>query len=120
MCKAIKNKRRELLTFGVGLLNDDGRPDTAARTRARLEHFNWQLFDHHSFSPDLASSDCHVFTRTYLNICFGAQRFNNNELMEGVKTWMSSRAVGFFDTGIQKITPRYYKCLNSGGDYTEK
>jgi hypothetical protein len=25
-----------------------------------------------------------------------------------------------FDTDIQKLFPRYDKCLNSGGDYVEK
>jgi hypothetical protein len=40
--------------------------------------------------------------------------------MEGVKTWLSSMAADFFDTGIQKLIPRYDKCLNSGGDYVEK
>jgi hypothetical protein len=44
---------------------------------------------------------------------------NKEELMEGVKTWLSSMAADFFDTGIQKRIPRY-KCLNSGGDYVEK
>jgi hypothetical protein len=44
----------------------------------------------------------------------GSQWFNNKEeLMEG------SQAAVFFDTGIQKLTARY-KCLNSGGDYSEK
>jgi hypothetical protein len=49
----------------------------------------------------------------------GSQRFKNNELMEGVKTWLSSQAADFFDTGTQKLIPRY-KRLNSGGDYVEK
>jgi hypothetical protein len=49
-----------------------------------------------------------------------SQRFNNNEeLMECVNTWLSSQAADFFDTGIQKLIPRY-KCLNSGSDYVEK
>jgi hypothetical protein len=48
-----------------------------------------------------------------------SQHFNNNEeLMEGVKTWLSSQAADFFNRSIQKLTPRY-KCLN-GGDYVEK
>jgi hypothetical protein len=52
---------------------------------------------------------------------FAQDGFNNNEeLMEGVKTWLSSMAADFFDTGIQKLIPRYDKCLNSGGDYVEK
>jgi hypothetical protein len=39
--------------------------------------------------------------------------------MEGVKMWLSSQ-VANFHTGIQKLTPRYNKCLNSGDDYIEK
>jgi hypothetical protein len=27
-----------------------------------LEHFNWELFDHLPYSPELAPSDYHVFT----------------------------------------------------------
>jgi hypothetical protein len=50
-----------------------------------------------------------------------SQGFNNNgELMEGVETWLSSQAADFFDTGIQKLIPRFDKCLNSSGDYVEK
>jgi hypothetical protein len=40
--------------------------------------------------------------------------------MEGVKTWLSSQTADFFDTGTQKLIPRYDKCLNSGGDCVEK
>jgi hypothetical protein len=84
------------------------------RTRALLEHFDWKLFDHPPNSTDLVPRDYHVFG--YLN-WLGSQRFSNNEeLMEGVKTWLSSQAADFFDTGAQKLIPRYYKCLNSGGD----
>jgi hypothetical protein len=46
--------------------------------------------------------------------------FNNEELMEGVKMWLSSMAADFFDTGIQKLIPQYDKCLNSGSGYAEK
>jgi hypothetical protein len=47
--------------------------------------------------------------------------FNNNEeLMEGVQTWLSSMAADFLDTGIQKLIPQYDKCLNLGGDYVER
>jgi hypothetical protein len=69
------------------------------------------LFDHHPYSHDLTPSKYHLFT--YLKNWLGSQRFNNNELMEGVKTWMSSQA------SIYKLIPRY-KFFNSGGDYAEK
>jgi hypothetical protein len=48
------------------LLLDNARPLTAASTRELLEHFNWELFDHLPYSPDLAPSEYHLFTRGYL------------------------------------------------------
>jgi histone-lysine N-methyltransferase SETMAR len=57
-----ENKRRGMLTYSVVLLHDNASPHTAARTRALLEHFNWELFDHTPYSPDLAPCDYHLFT----------------------------------------------------------
>jgi hypothetical protein len=35
-----------------------------------------------------------------------SQRFNNNEeVIEAVKTWLSSQAADFSETGIQKLIP---------------
>jgi transposase len=67
-----------MLTYGVVLLHDNARPHTAASTRALLEHFNWELFDHPPYSPDLVPSYYHL--KNWVR----SQRFNNNEeLMAG-------------------------------------
>jgi transposase len=72
---------------------------TNPRTRAVLEHFNWELFDHPPYRPDLAPSEYHLFT--YLKNWLRSQRFiNNEELMEGVTTWL-----GFFDTSTKNLFP---------------
>jgi hypothetical protein len=73
-----------MLTSGVVLLHYNARPHTAAYTRTLLEHFNWELFDHHPYSPDLALSGYRLFA--YLKNWFRLQSFNNNELMAGVET----------------------------------
>jgi hypothetical protein len=50
-----------------------------------------------------------------------SQRFNNDdELMEGVKMWLSSQPADFFDTGTQTLLPRHDECLNSNNNYNEK
>jgi hypothetical protein len=87
------------------LHHDNARPHTNVRTQALLEHFNWELFDYPPYSPDLAPSDHHLFT--YLKNWLGSQRSNNNEvLMKGVKTWLSSQSADIFDTGIKERIPR--------------
>jgi histone-lysine N-methyltransferase SETMAR len=53
------------------------RSHTGARAEALLEHFSWALFDHPPYSPDLAWSDCHLFT--YLKNWLESQHFNSNE-----------------------------------------
>jgi hypothetical protein len=100
------------------LLRDNVRPQTAAHTQALLEHFSWKLFDQPPFSPNLTPSNNHL--STYLKNWLQSQRFNNNELMVGVKMWMISQVADFFDTGIQNLIHQYDKCLISGGDYVEK
>jgi hypothetical protein len=92
---------------------------TGSWAQELLQHFNWELFDHPPYNPDLALSDYHMFT--YLENWFGSQFFNSNEkLMEGVKMQPSSQPVDIFDKGIQKLTPQYDKCLSSGSYYIKK
>jgi hypothetical protein len=65
-----------MLTKGV-LLHENARPHTAARTNALISLFNWEIFDHPSYSPDLAPSDYHLCTK--MKVCLGTQRFHTNE-----------------------------------------
>jgi histone-lysine N-methyltransferase SETMAR len=71
------------------------------------------------YSLDLAPSDFHVFLhqKTYL----GGRRFHNDsEVKEAVHTLFAWQAASFYDTGIQKLVPRYDKCLNNGRNYVEE
>jgi hypothetical protein len=71
-----------MLTKGV-LLHDNVRPHTAACRNALIKLLNWEIFDHPSYSLDLAPSNYHLFTK--MKVCLGTQRFHTNEeLMDGV------------------------------------
>jgi hypothetical protein len=67
LCRAIQKKMHGLLTSGIVLLHVNVRPYTAACTQVLLEHFNWELFDHPPYSPDVTPS------------WLGSQHFNNIE-----------------------------------------
>jgi hypothetical protein len=50
-----------------------------------------------------------------------AERFSNDEEVKtAMQHWVKTLAADFFSEEIQKLVPRYDKCLNLGGDYVEK
>ncbi|KAJ4429612.1 hypothetical protein ANN_21798 [Periplaneta americana] len=109
--RAIQNKRRGMLSRGVVLLHDNARPYTAASTRELLDQFCWEVFDHPPYSPDLAPSNFHLFTK--LKDFLGGTRFGSDEeLKKTVNTWLNELAVEEYNTGILKLVNRYDKCLN--------
>jgi hypothetical protein len=44
-----------MLTKGVVLLHDNARPHTAARAKALLQQFNWEIFEHPLLQPGLGA-----------------------------------------------------------------
>jgi hypothetical protein len=44
-----------MLTKGIVLLHDNVRPHTAAHTKALLQQFNWEIFEHPPLQPGLGA-----------------------------------------------------------------
>jgi histone-lysine N-methyltransferase SETMAR len=108
-----------MFTKGAVLLHDNALLHTVARTNALIKLFNWEIFEQPPHSPDLASSDYHLFTK--MKVWLATQRFQTNEeLVDGVNNWLHDLAATFFDEGLQKLVSRYDNCLNVDGDYVEK
>jgi histone-lysine N-methyltransferase SETMAR len=61
LCRAIQNKRRGMLTYGIVLFHDNAWSHTTDCNWILLEHFNRELFNHPPYSPDLTPSDYHLF-----------------------------------------------------------
>jgi len=114
---AIQNKRRGMLSWDVVMIHDNARPHTAATMQNLIMTFGWEQFDHHSYSPDLAPSDFHLFLQ--LKSFLAGWRFHD-EVKEAITTCFASLAASFYNEGIQKPVQRYDKCLNNGGNYVEK
>ena len=75
--------------------------------------------DHPLYRPDLVPSAFHLFLK--LKKFLGDKQFDNDDdLKDAVQKWLTSQAAAFYEEGIQKLVPRYDKCLNNGGEYVEK
>jgi hypothetical protein len=44
---------------------------------------------------------------------------DDDDLKDAMQKWPTSQAAAFYEEGIQKLVPRYDKCLNNGGEYVE-
>ena len=61
-----------------------------------------------------------IFSYISRNSCpVSVSVFRMTERRRWVSRWFQSRAADFYGTLIQKLIPRYGKCLNSGGEYVE-
>ncbi|KAG5330336.1 SETMR methyltransferase, partial [Acromyrmex heyeri] len=90
--RAIQNKRRGMLTAGVSLLHDNARPHVAASTTALLNQFSWDVLTHPPYSPDLAPSDYHLFTK--LKESLAGKRFQSDEEVQtAVTNWTKELAL---------------------------
>ncbi|XP_011049295.1 PREDICTED: histone-lysine N-methyltransferase SETMAR-like [Acromyrmex echinatior] len=106
--RAIQNKRRGMLTAGVSLLHDNARPHVAASTTALLNQFSWDVLTHPPYSPDLAPSDYHLFTK--LKESLAGKRFQSDEEVQtAVTNWTKELAGSFYAEGISKLVSRYTK-----------
>ncbi|GBM91291.1 Histone-lysine N-methyltransferase SETMAR [Araneus ventricosus] len=113
--RAIQNKRRGMLTEGILLLHDNARPHTAAQTRALLNSFGWEVLEP-PFSPDLASSDFHLFR--HLKHHLGGN--DDEDVKTAVTSWLLEQAASFYEEGIQNLVLRSDNCLNKLGRFVEK
>jgi len=117
--RLIQNKWHGMLTKGIILLHDSAWSYTTARTNALIRLFRWEIFDHPPYSPDLAPSNYHLFTK--MKIWLATQRFHTNrELTDGVNSWLHNLAATFCDEGLQILVLWYDRCLNVDGNCVEK
>jgi hypothetical protein len=94
-------------------------PHTAEKTTKLLEKFGWENLDLPPYSPDLVSSDFHLFPK--MKEFLGSIRMaTDDEANETVTGWLNGLSADCYDEGIARLVQRLDKCLNWNGDYVEK
>jgi len=108
-----------MLSRDIVFIHDNARPHTANVTKQLFADFSWKQFNHPPYSPDLSLSNFHLFL--HMKSFMGAQNFNeDDEVNKAISAWLQLQGSSFYDEEIQKLVPRYDKCLNNGGNYVEK
>ncbi|GBM25232.1 hypothetical protein AVEN_153414-1 [Araneus ventricosus] len=76
-CQTLRPPLRSMLTSGVVLIHDNAFPHSAVVIQQRLKQFKWDVSNYPAYSPDLATSDFHLFPE--LENLLGGQSFQKNE-----------------------------------------
>jgi len=116
---AIKSKRLGLLSTGVLLQRGNAWPLTARPTVATIQDLSFEGLPHPPYSPDLASSDFHVFGPFKVTMGSKSSR-SNEEVQLAVHDWLRSQPKDFFSRGIHALPKRCNTCVERNGDYIEK
>jgi hypothetical protein len=109
--------RRRCRMFSEGRTNvhdgdRNGRPSLV--TADLLDQVNEKIRENKRFTMSEVSTHFpHFFSAT-------EQCSSDDDVKTAVQHWVKTLAADFFNEGIQKLVPRYDKCLNLGGDYVEK
>jgi len=91
----IKSKRRGLLSTGILLQHDNARPHTVRSTVATIQDLPYECLSHPPYSPEIDSSDFHVFG--LLKEAMGGKSFRSDkEVQLAVHEWLYSQPKGFF------------------------
>jgi transposase len=86
--KAVRRRRPGLLTKGLGvlLLHDGAGPHSAATTVNLLNYWGWKILPHPPYSPDLAPSNLHLFSKMKTHLR-GQRCHYNEDVQNEVKKW---------------------------------
>ncbi|GFO17036.1 histone-lysine N-methyltransferase SETMAR [Plakobranchus ocellatus] len=117
--EAIRRKRSGLLRRGVVLQHDNATPHSVNLTQQWLQRYGWEILPHPAHSPDLASSDFHLFGPLKRHL--GGMTFKTeDDLISELRNWFNNLDVDFFRVGINSLLSRWQKCIDLHGDYVEK
>ncbi|GBN02036.1 Mariner Mos1 transposase [Araneus ventricosus] len=116
---AIRSKRPGLLCRRVLFHHDNVRPHIAHLTQDTIANFGWSVLQHPPYSPDLATSDFHLFGPLKQHL--GGKHFaDDDDVQHEVLLWMRQQPKEFYAAGIGALIKRWDKCINIDGDYVEK
>jgi len=114
--RALRDKRSGR---NIIILHDNVRPHAARRTSEAITKMGWEVLPHPSYSPDLASSDYHIFG--FVKDQLRGQRYETTEaIQKAVRQCLRMAGTEFYRRGIFKLPERWEKCVQRSGDYVEK
>src|SRR3954470_24641667 len=102
----------------VILQHDNARPHVAKLTKEKLKTLGWEVLPHPPYSPDLASSDFHLFKKLAADLAnehFG----DDDEMKKFLDASFKRQPRNFWEKGIHALPNKWQQVIVSNGEYIE-
>ena len=114
LCSLIHKKRRSKSSRGVLLLHDNAPIHKCSVVQAAIRQADFVELNHPSYSPDIASSDYHLFSN--LKGSLRGQTFSSDdEVISNVEDYLNDLDSDFFCKGIHSLRDRWQRVVASEG-----
>jgi len=111
----LKGKRSGKATKRVLFLHDSAPTHRALATQKKLAYLGFQCLDHPPYSPDLASSDYHLFPGLK-----GRHFSSDAEVIAAAETLLDGQPSELFLSGLQKLEQQAKSVLSFVGNMLNK
>ena len=99
-------------------MHDNASGHQPLATQKKLAYLGFRCLNHLPCSPDLASSDYHLFPG--LKKQLKDRHFSSDaEVVAAAETWLDGQISDFFLSGLQKLEQRAKECIELRGEYAE-
>ena len=116
---AIREKRRDKLSNGVLLQQDNARVRTCKVAIDAVERNGYELIPHSAHTPDLAPSVFFLFRNLKKDIR-GCHYRSDEDVVTAVEKWNNGKDPDFFSSGLMAFEHRWSKCITLECNYIEK
>ncbi|KAG5308008.1 SETMR methyltransferase, partial [Acromyrmex insinuator] len=115
--EAIVQKRPALVNRrGIVFHQDNARPHTSIVTRQKLRELDWEVLMYPPYSPDLTSSDYHLFLSMAND--FAGEKFALREACENrLSQFFANRDEGFYERGIMELPSKWQQVIELNDAY---
>ena len=93
-------------------------PDHTSHDKCFKSSRNWvtEVSPHPLYAPDLSPTDCHFF-KCLSNFLRGRYFHNQQETENAFQEFIEYWSMGFYATGMNKLTSHWQKCVDFNGSY---
>jgi len=115
LSRALKEKRAHYSRHDkIILLHDNTRPHVVAPVKTYLETLKLEVLPHLPYSPDIVSSDYHLFR----SMTHGLSSISHHMKIPKLYQWLDSlKRWSFFRRGIYMLSERWEKIVASDGHF---